>query len=297
MRKWIIPLICIAAFAAQACGPKLQAVREYSATTLAAAPLVKAAIEDAHSACKRRNSYLETEYEIDKAIAKKTNIPQPREPNYAKCDVLESSNKEVVRAYDVFLAYTKGMGTLAADDIITADTKISRIQDQLGTATDSKGKIIFKKDQVDAVASFAQIIINAALQGWQKSEINKYLGSSHVPIDTFLERFTDYLEYNTKENYSVELTDIETNYDVLIAKTQERSLKIELANTKKEKIDRLNKKIAALDNCVALMRTTRRTHSGLALSKDDLDADLLAHLVRTYYEKAIPAIDALEQAF
>ncbi|MEZ7198530.1 hypothetical protein [Pseudodesulfovibrio karagichevae] len=303
--KRIAILLTMLAVALAGCGPKLQAVRDFSTISIAATEQSQASIGFLNEACLKTQQILVPLEETNKSkeyIAYRVNM---------KCAVHKTSVEGTRTAITVLTEYFKALAVLSSDSLYKHGGTVQELKAKLKTATGSSGQLIFEKSsaKVDAVFSLADSIIQLGTMAYQKHMLKNYIRESYsIANQTFVQ-----LEGLIGKNCVTELKNqrsafefayYTTRLDELDEKIRSKKLAVSAGELETIKVlyrQDYEKKVSGVEEAITRCQRTaealtksRETFKEIYDHLEDLDSDYIRAIVDTYYAEVLPSLRTLQ---
>ena len=302
MRGRIVILALLVAVLA-GCGPKLQAVRDYSSATLVATDQAKTFISYLPESCKRISQSTTT---IDPAIAegskddfKKWLVDSSCENN-VKC--ANGLNASIL----LLEGYVTALQRLSADLSVPTNLALGDIKTQITQATDSAGNKLFTDaEKTNGAFSIIELLINSATRAYQKKELQRYITSYHASALILYDAIITRIEKIYPQQIDVEEQQISIDYGDRFAKVKSELNKADKSidhnenntavlfltlNEKNSKLEKLQLTKSLIVTTVELLKESKSTLIEIYKSRDKLDSDELSFFVEAYYNDVLKGV-------
>ena len=292
---WIGVLLFLGMLAG--CGPKLQAVRDFSTASTATMSGMKAVIKDFAPACEREVR-LSNDGEFVYTLERLTT---------AKCQDHRIAQKAYLEVADLLSEFFIGLGSLAADNPADYQGQLTALQVQLTSAT-YNDKPLFGQEKVKSALSLARILLDFTSAYYRRSEIDKLINESYNKVDSLLDILSTSFSNNYITVLEAEEIQLEDKFKIQPQKlfkdedTEENNelysvFLVGINETYSKKLEPINQKRAALQAALGSISECRELLKTLYENTGKLDIDEIETLVKLYVEQVKPAIKAIQDAY
>lgn len=306
MKRIAVVLILLAATLA-GCGPKLQAVRDFSAISMAATEQAKTAVGYLPQSCIETQQALsgisteglsenETEKQAVIAIREKRN----RQMAETACRNQITAAAGVGSALDILEEYFKAMSALSSNELGNDGSRLDELRTRLAQAQLNNKELFTDTTQLDAVFSVADYLIALGRTAYQKRKVSEYLKESYAAADKALGQISALIGTNCvvelqnqlsalrKEIYVHKLRDARDSTGKINKATQ-----FLLYQNFESKSAPIREAITMCQGTAQALTKARAVLKDLHSHSDDLDSEYINDRVMAFYNDVVPDLKTL----
>ncbi|MGE4424801.1 MAG: hypothetical protein AB7D39_21065 [Pseudodesulfovibrio sp.] len=316
--KRIAILLTILAVALAGCGPKLQAVRDFSTitqTTLSKAGPILSEYNDLCRQAKLKDvplEYIKDNPEFEKLTdeAKEKKIALAVETSLdEKCRDRSLAVQGFRNMISVLDAYLKALGDLAYDGTVENEAYFNALTAKINNFKDSSGATLFETpENVTAVSNILLTVANGIEQGYRSKQLGKFISEPHLSVERLFDVLILFLNSRLKEEIGAGMGRLEREYvftrlDALedvkgcMDDAQCKALYALTLDEYESKRKTSIAQIEQIDALVAALRDSKATFLELYNQRNELNKEHIKIVIDAYYTKIIPNLEKLGVTF